>query len=239
VRVGYSCCLCVLPSPLYLSPVLTFDCSLCCAGQTLIDYISQPIVDSLNEKNFALSGKGFPVLITIDEDNFEADTVIGPGLDGQSKPIAELVLPNEPTCEGEACEKGFYAILKDMKAGSNGTRRFTRMADDGSEEAIHISYAPVVVKTFAAVDGSDFGRGVFKSDYLLYSLAFAEYEDAMLDQFQAIQSDIDSQFYITIAVLCITIILSTAFIVYFSKAITVSITAPMLHLLDLIRTINL
>lgn len=233
----YSCC--VFVCRCLLSTALTFECSLCCSGQTLIDYISQPIVDSLNETNFALSGKGFPVLITIDGDNFEADTVIGPGLDGTSKPITELVLPNNPACEGEACEKGFYAILKDMKAGSNGTRRFTRIAGDGSEEAIYISYAPVFVKTFAAVDGSDFGRGVLKSDYLLYSLAFAEYEDAMLDPFYDIQSDIDAQLYITVAVLCITIILSTAFIVYFSKAITVSMTAPMLHLLELIKTINL
>jgi hypothetical protein len=212
---------------------------MCCSGQTLIDYISQPIVDSLNEKNFAISGKGFPILITIDKDNFEADTVIGPGLVGQSKPIAELVLPNDPPCQGVACETGFYAVLKDMKAGSTGTRRFTRTAVDGSEEALYIAYAPVVVKTFAAVDGSDFGRGVVKSNYLLYSLAFAEYEDAMLDQFYVIQSDIDDQFYTTVAVLCITIILSTAFIVYFSKAITVSMTAPMLHLLELIKTINL
>jgi hypothetical protein len=207
-------------------------------GQTLIDYISQPIVDSLNEKNFALSGKGFPVLITIDKDNFEADTVIGPGLDGQARPIAELILPNDPRCEGDACEKGFYEVLKEMKAGSNGTRRFTRTAGDLSEEAIYISYAPVVVKTFSAVDASDFSRGVFKSDYLLYSLAFAEYEDDMLEPFYAIQSDIDDQLRITVAVLCITIVLSTAFIVYFSRAITVSMTEPMLHLLELIKTIN-
>ncbi|CAB9503300.1 expressed unknown protein [Seminavis robusta] len=207
-------------------------------GTTLVDYISQPILDSLDDRNFALSGKGFPVLITIEEDNFKADTVIGPGRDAEARPIAELILPNDPECGGESCEDGFHKILKDMKAGNSGNSKFTRMASDGAEEAIYISYAPVVVKTFSAVDSSDYSRGVQRADYLLYSLAFAEFEDAMLDQFVAIEEDIDSQFYITLAVLCITIILSTAFIVYFSKVITVSMTEPMLHLLELIKTIN-
>lgn len=203
-----------------------------------MDYISQPIVDSLNDKNFALFGKGFPILITVDKDNFGADTVIGPGMQNESRPIAELVLPDNPGCEDGPCEGGFYQILKDMKAGKNGTEEFTRIGADGKDEDIYISYAPVVVKTFAPVDASDFSRGVSKSEYLLYSLAFAEYEDAMLAQFHEIEDDIDAQFYITLAVLCLTIVLSIGFVVYFSNLIAVSMTEPMLQLLELVRTIN-
>ena len=167
-------------------------------GNTLVDYISQPILDSLNAQNFALSARGFPILITIESDHFGADAVIGPGLKGGARPIAELVLPHDPKCEGAACEEGFYQILADMKAGKNDTARFTRVGSDGAGEAIYISYAPVVVKTFASVDSSDYSRGVSKSQYLLYSLAFAEYEDAMLAQFYKIEDEIDAQFYITL-----------------------------------------
>ena len=207
-------------------------------GNTLVDYVSQPILDSLNAQNFALSGKGFPVLITIETDNFGADAVIGPGLEAEARPIADLVLPYNPKCEGTACEEGFYKILQDMKAGENGTAKFIRVGADGEDEAIYLSYAPVVVKTFSAIDSSDFTRGVTKSQYLLYSLAFAEYEDSMLAQFYKIEGEIDTQFYITLAVLCITIILSIGFVVYFSSVITVSMTEPMLQLLELVRTIN-
>ena len=207
-------------------------------GQTMVDFISQPILDSLDEDNFSLSGKGFPILITMESDNFGADTVIGPGLRGGAKPIADLVLPNDPDCQGKSCDEGFYSILSEMKAGGKDTAKFTRLAEDGSEEVIFISYAPVVVKSFSPVDSSDFGRGVDKADYVLYSLAFAEYEGAMLDQFIEIEEDIDTQFYITLAVLCFTIVVSTFFVVYISNVITVSITEPMLHLLHLVCTIN-
>ena len=195
-------------------------------------------MDSLNNENFVLAERGFPILITIESDNFEADTVIGPGLKGEARPIAELVLPYKDDCEGDTCNEGFYEVLQAMKDGGNGTTRFTRMAEDGSREAIYISYAPVAVKSFAPVDSSDFSRGVVKLEYLLYSLAFAEFEEAMLGQFNQIEEIIDTQFYIVLAILCLTIVLSTLFVVYFSNVITVSMTEPMLHLLELIRTIN-
>lgn len=207
-------------------------------GQALVDYSSQPVFDSLNAKNFALSGKGFPILITVESDNFGADTVIGPGRSAEALPIADLVLPNDPECTGTACEEGFYEILGKMKAGQNGTENFIRVGEDGSNEQIYISYAPVVVNTYTPVDSSDFSRGVFMSPYLLYSLAFAENEDKMLAEFFEIEDDIDTQFYITLAVLCLTIVVSTIFVVYISNVITVSMTEPMVRLLELVRTIN-
>jgi len=207
-------------------------------GQTLIDFVSQPILDSLNKDNFALSEKGFPVLITIETDNFEADTVIGPGLDGEAKPIEQLVLPYEPGCSGAACDEGFFGILQEMKAGENGTDNFTRVASDNSRELIHFAYAPVYVKVFEPVNSSDFSRGVVMKKYLLYSLAFAEFEDAMLEEFTELENEIQTLFYIVLSILCLTIILSTLFVVFFSKVITVSMTTPMLHLLQLMKTIN-
>ena len=207
-------------------------------GQTLIDFNSQPIIDSLSKENFALTGKGFPILITIESDNFGADTVIGPGREEEAKPIADLVLANDPECIGSACKEGFFKIVEDMKLGKTGTSEFSRVSDEGSIEAIYISYAPVIVKSFAPTDSTDFDRGVVQSDYVLYSLAFAQPEEDMLQPFGEVERDIEKQFYITLIVLCTTIALATAFVFYFSHAITVSMTEPMFYLLELIHHIN-
>jgi hypothetical protein len=207
-------------------------------GNTLVDFVSQPVLDALKSENFALGWKGFPILITVEKDNFGADAVIGPGLDGEARPIADLVLPHDPECEGATCEEGFFQILKDMKEGRNDTSIFSRLTADGADEAIYIAFAPVSVNTFSSVNSSDFSRGISKSRHLLYSLAFAEYEDAMLKQFHEIEDDIDEQFYITLAVLCAAILCSVGFVSYFSKVITESMTEPMLQLLELVRTIN-
>lgn len=209
-------------------------------GQTLVDYVSQPILDSLKRENFAVAEKGFPILITIEADNFDADTVIGPGqsLQDESKPIADLVLANDPECVAKKCEEGFYKIVLDMKMGKSGNSQFARFTNDGSTENIHISYAPVTVKTFAPVDSSDFTRGVSRSDYLIYSLAFTEYENVMLEEFNKVEEDIETQFSVTLLVLCITIVLSTALVFFFSNVIVVSMTEPMLYLLEVVRHIN-
>jgi hypothetical protein len=207
-------------------------------GQTLIDYLSQSIIDSLDSKNFAVGDRGFPILITVESDNFGADTVIGPGQKNKAQPIAELVLPYDPPCQGAACEEGFYAIVKKMKEGQTGTETFQRRTKDGGMETIYISFAPVVVKSLAPVNSSDFSRGVLKSDYLFYSLAFAVRESSMMEPFNDLEYDIDVWFYITFLVLCVTIFLSTCFVFYISNVIAVSMTEPMLYLLEVVRHIN-
>jgi hypothetical protein len=211
-------------------------------GQVLLDFSSDSIFEALDKENIELSNGGFPILIAVQGDEKE-NTVTGPGfLFGDApREISELVLPQDYICNTQECDEnldGFADIVESMKKGEAGTTKFTRTTSDGGAETVHISYAPVIVKSIRPLNSSDFASGIEGSEYLIYSLGLCETEKTLLEPFEEIKEDVTKQINVGIVILSIGIVVAILFIVYVSYIVTASITEPMLYLLELIRCIN-
>lgn len=211
-------------------------------GQTLIDFVSKGIFGALRHENTPLTKGGFPIVITGLSDFSGADTVIGPNysLTDASSPLGDVVLPHDNACPSSDCthRADFEIIRDDMKNGGSGSAEFQRTAEDGSIETVHMYYAPVFAKDARPNNSSDISRGINVSDFLVYSLALAEPEQEMVAPFAHVEEEVHKQIHIAIAVLVFVILFSTAFVVYISNRITLSMTEPMIYLLQLIVHIN-
>lgn len=89
-RVGQSC-----SSPL-VDPITGKH-----VGQTLLDFLPESVINSLRPENTVLGPDGFPILITVRDDGFGNNTVVGPGftLGGPGAPIVWCERPflRQPT----------------------------------------------------------------------------------------------------------------------------------------------
>ena len=211
-------------------------------GQILHDFYSNSVFDAFDDEHSSLSETGFPILVAV-QGHAEENTVIGPGFDigVESKKISQVVLPDDSACTRSNCERNiekFRLIEKAMKAGETDLTSFVRTAEGGGEETVHVAHAPVIVKSIRAVNSSSFGRGVEVGDYLIYSLGLLETEKGLLKPFESIEDEMTRQLNWAIVVLAAGIFTSAVFVIYISYLLTVSITEPMLYLLDLIRCIN-
>ena len=212
-------------------------------GQVLVDYVPNSIFTTLND-NTVLAPGGFPVLITPSSDVLGTDTVVGPGfsLDKDGKAIEKLVLPDDKLyCEDMVkCSAWiqFEPILTDMKAGKSGSTSFTRTGPRESTEEVDIAFAPVIVKSFRALNSSNMASGVEQQDMLIYSLALAETKGGVTESFQSIDEFVKKEVDICIVVLSLLIFLSTILVIYIANRVTSSMTTPILHLLGLIKDIN-
>lgn len=210
-------------------------------GQVLQDFRTEPLYEALADSSDR-TGTGFPILITVVDDS-GGDTVVAPGFslaDGVSKPISEVLLPLDTKCQESECSSHlaqFGDIVKSMKHGDSGITTFSRKTNF-SEEIVYMSYAPVIVNSKRPVDVSDFSRGVISSDYLVYSLAFAETESVILESFEQSENNMERQIRISIGILSAVITAAALIVIYVSHRTTMSITEPMLYLLDLIRSMN-
>ena len=211
-------------------------------GQTLLDFIAQPIYRTLEENTY-LGYDGFPILIAVSDGN-NPETVIGPGVsEGQdSSFISEGVLPYDAKCvDNNACAERigvFDAIVDSMKKGDSNETSFTRRTNDGEVETLHVAYSPVYVTSVRPVNSSDYSRGVNRQRILVYSLALVETEEGILMPFQQIRDTTKKQTNVAIGVLTIVIFAATLTIIYISHRLATSFTEPMIYLLDLIRYIN-
>ncbi|KAL7532352.1 hypothetical protein ACHAXR_004576 [Thalassiosira sp. AJA248-18] len=173
-------------------------------------------------------------MITPERDVLGHDTVVGPGfrLDTEGKSIEELLFP----------DNAFKPILEDMKAGNRGegvyrSNRTTSGHSDGNQ--VHISYAPVFVRSYVPLNSSDITRGVKENTILVYSLALAETESGIIDSFQSSINDFASKtVQICIGVLTALIVVATILIVYIAFRVTASMIEPLLQLLGVVKDIN-
>ena len=215
-------------------------------GQSLVDLIPSSIFTSLESDNTKLAPGGFPILVTSKKSVLGTDTLVGPDFslgNGEGKAIEELVLPyDELYCEEEdpkcTAWKQFEPILTEMKEGNAGSSVFTRTGPSGAEEVIDISYAPVFVKHFRALDSSDLSRGVEREDILIYSLALAETEKGITQSFKSIEQYVKTEVNICIAVLSVLIFFSAILIIYIAYRVTSSMIRPILNLVIVVEDIN-
>ena len=215
-------------------------------GQSLVDLIPSSIFTSLESDDTKLAPGGFPILVTSKKSVLGTDTLVGPDFslgNSEGKAIEELILPyDELYCEEQdpkcTAWKQFEPILTEMKEGNAGSSVFTRTGPSGAEEVIDISYAPVLVKHFRALDSSDLSRGVEREDILIYSLALAETEKGITQSFQSIEQYVKTEVNICIAVLSVLIFFSAILIIYIAYRVTSSMIRPILNLVIVVEDIN-
>ena len=211
-------------------------------GQTLLDFLAQPIYRTLEENTY-FGSDGFPILIAVD-DSDNPETIIGPGVsEGQdSSFISEGVLPFDAKCiDDDDCSErmnAFNAIIGSMKNGESKETSFTRKTQSEEVETLHVAYSPVYVTSVRPVNSSDYSRGVNREKIQVYSLALAETEEGILMPFQQIKASTKRQTNVAIGVLTVVIVAATLSIIYISHRLAMSFTEPMIYLLHLIRYIN-
>ena len=203
-------------------------------GEVLVDFGSTKIFKYLSSERTPLAKGGFHVLIlaTPLSDDTGLDVIIGPNhsITDAARPIGDLL--------GEQNEAAVASIFKSMKEGNAGSDEFTMFGPDGRGVAMHIAYTPVIVKMFQQVDASNFSRGVNALDHKLYSFALVEPEASLLESFELAEDDITNVIRVGVAILASSIVLACFVVVFLSHRITVSMTAPMRYLLELICHIN-
>jgi hypothetical protein len=211
-------------------------------GQVLNDFYSHAIFRKLDNTTTPLTEGGFPVLIAV-QGRPEENTILGPGynMGDNATAISRVVLRQDYDCNSALCEArihGFGAIVGSMNSGASDTTIFTRESQNGGEELVHISYAPVKLKGIRPLDSSDFGRGVEVVEYDTYSLGLCETQDGLLQPFKKIEHDISSAIRWVVGCVATGIFFGALFVIYMSYAVTMSVTEPMLNLLGMIRCIN-
>eukprot|EP00977_Amphora_coffeiformis_P002992 scaffold569_cov165-Amphora_coffeaeformis.AAC.25 len=216
-------------------------------GETLLDFSTDPILETLTDTTTPLQD-GFPLLITPDSDNASGDVVIGPGFDQKKStavPVTSLVVPQDLDCaenESEDClwrVKEFNAITDKMKNCMAGVDSFERLVDNGDTEKMYIAYAPVKTPFLDPTDSSDFRKGaLLKNDRCIYSLALVETEKGLKQPFRGVEEKYHHQTRIAMACLAVIIFFAVAIAVVVSYLVTRSIAGPMLHLLEIIESVD-
>ena len=213
-------------------------------GQTLLDFVAQPIYRAL-ENNTHFQGKdGFPILITANTDGQVHETIIGPGVsEGEdSVDVSQAVMEYDYICKkNKECDmriQEFEKIVTSMQSGESAGGEFVRKTKTGDLEEMYIAYAPAYVTVPTPVDSSDYSRGVKLVEQLVYSVALVETEEGLLEPFREIEETTKKQTNVAIAVLSVVIFLATICIVYISHRLAKSFTEPMLYLLQLLQNIN-
>jgi len=131
--------------------------------------------------------------------------------------------------------RAFETIIAAMKDGQDGSADFLRTGFDGNEERVLYMGYPVEVKSYGAIGSSDFGRGVKVTSHLIYPVALAE---DILEPFNLIEQTTETQMRVATIVLCVLLAFSTFIVAYISHQVAISISVPMVYLLDLLRLIN-
>lgn len=213
-------------------------------GQILIDFFVTHIFDVLTSSSTPLSSGGFPLLISVETNSADGDTVMGPGFNGSisALPVSEVVLAHDQDCQGdEGCSsrrRRFESIVASMKAGNSSSFEFERTSPNGGAERIFISTAPVSVRFLDYIDASDFARGALVNDHLTYSLGIVETYQGILEPFAAIEDEMNRQINVAIGVLAVVIFLAVAATIGISSFVARSISEPMSCLLELTRLLN-
>eukprot|EP00592_Proboscia_alata_P029677 CAMPEP_0194443728 /NCGR_PEP_ID=MMETSP0176-20130528/126869_1 /TAXON_ID=216777 /ORGANISM="Proboscia alata, Strain PI-D3" /LENGTH=1495 /DNA_ID=CAMNT_0039270017 /DNA_START=354 /DNA_END=4842 /DNA_ORIENTATION=- len=210
-------------------------------GQALVDFSPQQITEMLTDKKTPLVSGGFHILVTVEQDNFQNDTIVGPGkLVGETGVIGDYILPNDFCTSELECSlnrQSLDKILVKMRSGGTGIESFYRTSDNGAKESIYISYAPVYATTYSPIDSSNFARGVNESSSVIFSLALAIPETSMLESFKSKKSLLHTV-NVAVAVLSVILFVVACLVTYTSYYVSLYVTTPILELLNLTRKIN-
>lgn len=163
---------------------------------------------------------------------------MGPGYEtgGDPKPIGNLVLPHDDP-ESENRRKFEEDVLSKMRTGDIFYDLFTRINQEGLEEELYITFAPVYMSSLTGANHSDFAAGVIPSLSHVYSVGFGITKNDLELVFEAVeknvQSEIDEVFYISLAL----IIASVFMVMYLTTITTQYLSEPIIVLVGIVRSI--
>jgi hypothetical protein len=178
-------------------------------GQALMDYSPVDIRLSLERLTSPLS-----IVITPDEDATGGDTLIGPNktVGWESSPIGDLVFLEEDLPNRAVFERDVLAF---MKNGESNITHFTRLKNDGTEETLTFSFAPVKIRIVEPMKPDDFASGATLSRLLIYSVGIASFEEVMRRPFEEREDEVYADIErIAIAYLCFVVFLSILLLIF-------------------------
>ena len=164
--------------------------------------------------------------------------MVGPGfLQGDdTAAIGDLVLPDDAKDSPNRID--FEAnILGEMRKGSFYYGKFTRTSSDGNQEELYMAYAPVNVKSFASVDHSKFGAGVYSNDTHVYSVGLGITTNGLELPFTRVEEEVETNVnrvrYISIALIIVAVYL----VMHLTKTVSLFLSEPIIALVGIVKSI--
>ena len=154
-------------------------------GQVLVDFLPSGMKEAFDSINRPIS-----FMVTLEEDKFGGDTVMGPDRSGGwfSAKITDELLPHDSTLSEQRriFEERF---LTPMKNNSTGIDHFCRTGEGGEEEDFTMSFHPVHQRFLRPVDSSDITRGVTIDETQVFAIGIASFNDNMTAAFRNEKND--------------------------------------------------
>lgn len=182
-------------------------------GEVLVDFLPYGMKDAFESINRPIS-----FMVTIEDDKFGGDTVMGPDRSEgwKSAKITDLLFPYDLESSGKRriFEQSF---LTPMKKDLNGTGPFHRTGDRGNDEEFTMSFHPVHQRFLRPVDSSDIARGVEIDRTQVYAIAIASFNDNMTAPFRNVKDEMNrdlnrlAMIDIALAVVVATLFIAFAF----------------------------
>ena len=202
-------------------------------GQVLLDFIPQPIIDASMTENTAVgSGKeGFTFIITKKEDHLGNNVIAAPGFDLSmaGTHIMPLIVGKRSMADPFVAD-----VLEKMEAGEMNTATYDHI-DYGES---FVAFAPVKASTLTAVDHRDFSAGVSTTEQIVYSFGVSISQADLVLPFTMIEDKIESNIAGSIVILVILIIVCCLLVGLLASAVAMSITNPVITLLNIVQHIN-
>lgn len=180
-------------------------------GEVLVDFLPNGMKEAFDSINRHIS-----FMVTIEEDKFGGDTVIGPDRSQgwKSAKITDLLLPDDSESSGKRriFEQSFLAP---MKKDLTGTGPFHRSGEGGHDEEFAMSYHPVHQRFLRPVDSSDITRGVEIDITQVFAIAIASFNENMTAPFRYVKDDMNRDLKrLAIIDIALAVVVATLFIAF-------------------------
>jgi hypothetical protein len=138
-----------------------------------------------------------------------------------SSPIGELIFLHESNSTNR--QNFENEILRFMKAGRTGQGNFTWTRQDGSQQQMCLSYAPVIVNVMLGMSPDDFSVGVNMSTSLVYSVAVGKPCHEFQKPFDAVEEYIDQALRSIMVIYLVMNVASTLCFIIFAAIVAACI----------------
>ena len=155
-------------------------------------------------------------------------------------PLAEVVLPLDGCSENPSkpqC-RDFAQIVDAIHKGKTEQRQFIRTGLSRQDELINFNFAPIELTSYRPVNASDFSRGTYAYTRPVFALAFAQTEEAVLNSFSSVSSEISRTQDNSLIAMSIVMLLAIVVVVIVSWFVALSIAIPVAQLCELVTMIN-
>ena len=157
-------------------------------GQVALDFnLNYDIIAKMLDGESSLT-----FMITLDEDIFGGDTVVGPGIGNEwaSAKIEDLIFKNELNEKNSNYFKN--EVLPLMKSGARGNSRVSITNADGLEEEICLYYTPVSLPLTMGQRPDDFASGKNTTEHIIYSLGVGKPCDEIKRPYDGVEDAINA-----------------------------------------------